>query len=427
MQVVYCLIVNATRITYIKLGLFFVSGIAGLSLILLTGPENGNFGDAKDYLDAGQSLRLGNGYPRESSLPFFRPPGYPFVIAVVWSATGVENMLILKLFNLALHLLTGLLVYAVCKRQADEVAATFGSAFFLLNPLSIFPISQISNTTLTTFLFALFLYGAIKLSRVSAIWITVSTLLIVATRPEYLPIITLCLISLMFVWRRNGSRLISVLVALILLCASLFAWGKSNYQATGDFILLTDATYYHLWLGASKVMDNNYGLAGLGESGFRQTQEQILSIERQELLHVWGDSYQNASIGERQKFWRSAYLDAVESRGVSGYASLLLKKAITFWRPFLSPSHYDTLAVGVSFLIIGILTIALFSRLVWLTRKRLIPEFTVVSGISLTVLSFMHTLFNPDLRYRFPIFLVLGAVCLAGEIKRFLSSRGQVD
>ena len=60
-----------------------------------------SFGDSEDYLNSARSFFSDEGFYRgDSTWPFFRPPGYPFTIALTWLIVGSESILSLKILNI---------------------------------------------------------------------------------------------------------------------------------------------------------------------------------------------------------------------------------------------------------------------------------------------------------------------------------------
>ncbi|WP_233354885.1 hypothetical protein, partial [Vibrio cholerae] len=62
----------------------FAALFAAAAAIIVIGPQRTDFSDSGDYINAAQCLLRDGFYPEQGTLPFFRAPLYPVMLAAVW-------------------------------------------------------------------------------------------------------------------------------------------------------------------------------------------------------------------------------------------------------------------------------------------------------------------------------------------------------
>jgi len=382
-----------------------------------------DFGDGQDYLRSATSILSGQGYLREGlTWPFFRPPGYPFVIACIWKISGVNSIVALKLFNILLHLLSTLTILKILRHYYDQKTSTVGILLFGLNPFVLLPLADIQTEPLILFLFLVFCYFLIK--QFSYLNIALSSFLalaITAVRPEYLfAILMICLI-LLFSKQKSRKTVIKSLCILIMLTVSLSWWGMQNKKATGSLIVLTNAADYLLWNGSTAQIYKNYDISFKYDPHFDSEQYIAIQNEIKANKDKWGDGYSKATIGEKSLFWRKAYFQNVMASPMI-YLRKTLEKMIIFWRPFLNPNSHGIKISAVSMLILLPLTFGTALRL-FILRRKVLKDIFVMSYLSgIGVLTVVHMLQMPDQRYKFPLLIPFSSIILAPFVWQILSS-----
>jgi hypothetical protein len=395
------------RHNWILITILLTALLFGLAIVIATGLSTANFGDANDYLNAAYAIEKGLPYPREGgNWPFFRPPGYPFAIATIWNITGISGISILKLLNVFCHVASSYLVFKISKLEIRHAISLFCAFLYAVNPFSLYQLSGISTEPLITFLFLAFAYLLLrKPTPINMVLISITALSCIATRPEYIFAIVPIIIIKSF-WQRMGQKsLIRGMVALTVLTLALSFWGYSNKKATGDFIVMTDATNYQLWMGSTDVIFNNYPLKISNNDNFNQRQLASLNKEIQEHKAAWGEKYTKASVKERSDLWGEALKERVHSIGFLKYSKAILAKGVVFWRPFLSPASYSFEVFLLSLLIFSTITIFTIVGIISYWRKNELRSMMFIFCFTLGVLTIVHMLQMPDIRYRIPVFM----------------------
>ena len=341
----------------------FLVPLAGFAFAVLTiltvGSEVVTFGDAPDYLTAAEAIGQGKGYPRASSLPFFRPPLYPFFIACVWQVAP-GSILAIKLTQAGLFAATCWLLYRLgFLAVGDRLAALLGGLLYSINPFALRQVAEIQSETLHTVLIALAVFslarGLVKAGWRGAWFVLAGIIFGVASlcRPTALPVgLGLAVALLPPLWKQVGLWRATALAGMVPLGLAIgiapFTW--FNWQATGEFIPITDAGGYHLWLGnhpdtlriyqqhfANKQEFDHYGNDHL--------QHALPGAKMAEWEATTG--YRELSLRQRERLWQNeAFRNIRQHPGTT--AALVGEKAFAYWRPWLNPSTYSLTVVWVS-------------------------------------------------------------------------------
>lgn len=406
-----------SRRNWILITILLVALLFGLAIVIATGLSATNFGDANDYFNAAHAIESRLPYPREGgNWPFFRPPGYPFVVATIWKITGTSSISVLKLLNVICHVASTYLVFRISKLEIRHSVALFCAFLYAVNPFSLYQLSGISTEPLITFLFLAFVYLLLsKPTPINMILISVTAIGCIATRPEYIFAIVPIIVLKLF-WQRIGRKsLVRGLVSLTAIILALSFWGYSNKKATGDFILLTDATNYQLWMGSTDVIFNNYPLKISNKDDFNQRQLASLNNEIQIHKKEWGEKYATATVKERSDLWGEALNERIHSIGFLEYSRAILAKGVVFWRPFLSPASYGFKVFFLSLLFFSAITIFTIFGIISYWRKNELRSMIFIFSFTLGVLTIVHMLQMPDIRYRIPVYMPF-ALIMSGAL-----------
>jgi len=418
--------------------------VAALSAIFLVGAEKASFGDAEDYLLSANSLLSSFSYPERSLyLPFFRPPLYPFFIASIWLAFP-KSIVAVKVAQAVIFGVNCVIIYRIGAALTQNMtAALLGSLIFLLNPFLVLQTTDIQTETLHTFLFSVAillliqtLHGAANFQKLIArtffagIFFGLSAL----CRPSALPL-AVVLIAALFFLKFRETRLAKSLA----LSASIFAgmflmitpWTTANYQRTGEFILINDASGYALWTGNNPLSlplyENNF--KSLDE--YNQYSDYVLQYSAEEKIAAWEKSanYSMLSPSQRENLWRAEALKNMRENPQTT-AKLWLYKVWNFWKPYLNPTAYSAKSVFVSGIFLTALFLSSFygAKIVWTdyNNKRAIVLLAVLFAGATAV----HVFVVSMIRYRIPYvdayFCVLSGIAahrLMSKLRNIIQNR----
>jgi hypothetical protein len=342
----------------------FGLAVASIGLVGATAVHHG---DAADYMAAAHTLLERHGYPRESSLPFFRPPLYPLLVALTWMFTP-NSVLAVKLVQAALFSVTSWLLYHLAFGSCgSRPASLMGALLFAANPFALMQVADVQTETLHTTLLAAALLALAQLirtevpSRRYALLAGVLFGLASLCRPTALPVGIALALAIGLVRCRERPYARSWLTTCIMIAGialTITPWTLLNWRSTGEPILITDAAGYHLWLY------NHPATIRLYEGKFRDRKEfddfgyqylqQRLPRSRMEEWEGSG-GYRLLTLEQRERRWqREALSNMHHNPGLT--ARLWVDKVWAIWRPWLQPAAYSPKTVFAS----GILLVSLY-------------------------------------------------------------------
>ena len=183
---------------------------------------------------------------------------------------------------------------------------------------------------------------------------------------------------------------------------SLSFWGLENKKATGNFIPLTNATSFQLWLGSSEFIYNNYPLKFQDTNKFSKKQFSQFTGEMEKVKKKYEFKNTITDIPRQSDAWLSEYKQNLRTEKLDYIKNFFVKSSI-FWRPFLNPSSYGPSLVLASFIILFPLMIfSLIGYMLAIRRKIFFNELILLTN-SLIILTMVHAIQMPDFRYRVPI------------------------
>jgi len=393
-----------------------LASIFGLIAVTSTGIDNTNFGDSTDYLKAAATIHNQGPYLRDGlAWPFFRAPGYPFVISTIWTLTGVDHIWPLKIFNVVCHSLSTYLVFRLARFSLSERRSLVVAFIYLVNPFSLLQLVGVQTEPLITCLFLAFVFLICsEVSNFRIFSLAVVSIFAIATRPEYLFMILPTIFLSFFLHKfPNRSKFRAIIVSLTIV-ASLTWWGIQNEKATNSFLPLTDATNFQLWQGSTSVIQQNYPWHTSTYPEFNNDQMEKLITEVKNQQMRWGDRYSSASISLKSEFWKSAYLENVRENPLR-YVKYTFVKAVVFWRPFLNPPSYGAvMSIGSSMILVPLSLFMVFG-LIRYRKQSNVQTLIFTFGIGFIFLTLIHAVQVADLRYRIPLFIPF-ATLMAGQI-----------
>jgi hypothetical protein len=393
------------------------------------------FGDGRNYIAAANSLIEGRGYPRvNEERPFFRAPLYPFVIAGLW-AFAPASPLTIKLAQVVLFCITCLLArYAGALVTGRADLGLWSGLMAGTNPFLVDQVGRVQTETLHALLVMVSLLALYRglLSRARA-WAFfgasgVGWGLAALCRPTALPIAILLCVA---VYALRLERRIGPLLAFACgLVASIAPWTVANFRATGEWIVITDGSGYHLWLGNRP--ENVELLTGRFESvpefGLEANQHLQVIVPRA-LMSSWEHSsgYRAHSFTERDRMWRREAVSEMWSHP-SRTALLWLLKAWAYWRPWLNTGAYAGSLVLASAAYLCLLYGAAYrgAGLLWSrSAGRAWVLLTVILFVASTLIHVVvHSMMRFRLPYVDPILCILAGVSLGTFVRTWVGRHG---
>lgn len=216
--------------------------------------------DEVEYHQIANGIVDGKGYVNASGLPTaHRPPGYPYMIAAVYSIW--RHPLGAKLLNAFALALTAYFL-AIIVGSVSPKGAVFAPLLVLLNPLFLYTSSTLLPQTSGTLLFILSVYCLLKFpaSKVIAAIAGIIYGILILDIPAFL-LTLMMIVAVLFFFRKYEKAPLSGVIALFFVCAILAVspWSIRNAMEFGKFIPVSSNSGENLLLGNSKNAGPNSG------------------------------------------------------------------------------------------------------------------------------------------------------------------------
>lgn len=307
--------------------------LARVVLILTIDPLGGDTIDGIDYHNSAISIINGTGYPAHGSLPFVRPPLYPFLLAIVYFFVNHETYLTARLLNAVLDTAACFVFYKlillVWNNRRTAILATL---IYIVNPFYLFFSARVRVEALFILLVAAGVYFLIKEykrnfpSRLGVILIGCIFGLSILCRSNATMILVLIPVWLIGCNLKNWKKGALLGIGFVLGCCLMIApWSIRNYYKYGELIVITDGFGYAFWISNTDIK--------LGDLNARNYQEylasdKILWEKTQEVeVAVRGKSYK-----ERDNYYTSLAVEYIKGNFPTWLWLNVLKFA-EFWSP----------------------------------------------------------------------------------------------
>ena len=382
--------------------------LATLLLVILniyfqfrTGINDPKFGDSQQYLLSARAIFNGQEYPRIlEGWPFFRAPGYPFLVSTLWKISSYDSIVTLKLFNSICLGITGLGIYLLARKNLSQKSSIAALVLSMLNPFVFLQSLEVSTESVTTALFVLFIILLTsKDFRAKGLLLGLINIALIAIRPEFLFISTISVIFYYLFLEINPKKII---IPILLIIVSINFWGNENKRATGEYIPLTNATSFQLWLGSTETINKNYPLSFQNSANFSKDQYNQFVTEVDQVKKKYSFEESVTDIPRQSSAWFTEYQNNISSNKLEYVKNLVIKCTI-FWRPFLNPSSYGLSLVLISFILLFPFTVLSFLGYLIALRQRVFHREAIILFLCLGLLTIIHAFQMPDFRYRVPI------------------------
>jgi len=252
--------------------------------------------DAESWIEPakGFSEQLAFVDPDDPAIPMnFRPPAYPFFVAIAMITAGSWFPLVVVVVQLILHFGTAV----VTSRLMEYVQNGMGPLAFsliLFNPNSFGSVFFVQSETLNAFFVVLIVLGLFQFYRKGSFSSTALTGIAVGlvslTRPEGKFLMILVPLGLLLLglisrgptfWVRNFKQAFFCLIISVIITAPWMFWNLSQ----GDgYRLSAGSTEYFIWGSATQIEMEQYGISGVEA-------EHRVREKRAEFINNYGDRW----------------------------------------------------------------------------------------------------------------------------------------
>lgn len=376
--------------------------ICRLIIVFSISPAGEDTVDGFDYHNHALSLVNGQGYPLRGSLPFMRPPLYPFFLSIVYYIFPHETYLTARLFNAVLDTAACFVFYKLVLLVWNNRQVALASALvYAVNPLILFFSARVRVEALFSLLLVGFIYALVKTYKagfpnfISLFFIGLLGGLAILCRPNALMVVGLVFAWLIYVNWRERRKAAILCACFILGCALIILpWTVRNYKCYHEFILVSDAFGYSFWISNTELK--------MLDLKARNYQEYLAADEK-----LWQDtdrvdkSLEGKTAKEQERYYTNLGVTYIKEN-FSSWLWLNVMKFVEFWSPMgridmQGLKSFLTLPFGL-LMLAGLIVYAgkffqpAFDRNIWLLFAVLI--------LSATVAGVMHW---SSIRYRIPL------------------------
>jgi hypothetical protein len=304
-----------------------------LILVLTVDPVGSDTVDGLDYHNSAISIINGTGYPAHGSLPFVRPPLYPFLLSIVYSFFSHETFLTARIVNVLLDTAACFVFYKlILLIWNNRRTAILSSLVYIFNPLYLFFCVRVRVEALFILLVATGVYFLIKeYKKGFPAWINVVLIggtfgLAILCRSNATMILLLIPLWLVYLNLNNWRRGLRLGIGFALGCVLIIApWSIRNYYKYGELIIITDGFGYAFWISNTKIKLDDLNARNYQEYLEADTRlwEETAQVEEE----VQGKSYR-----ERDNHYTNLALQYIRNNFPTWLWLNVLKFA-EFWSP----------------------------------------------------------------------------------------------
>jgi len=398
-----------------RLGILAFAFALRLGAIAWSGPGAVTFGDGLDYLATARYVCEEHSYPDRGSLPFFRAPLLPAFISAV-TICHPERVAAVKVGLALCDSITAVLVGEIAFTLfASSAAAGLAALLAALNPFFLAGVCDIRTEPLAmlflTAAFWLFL-GAVRSLRLAEGVLSGAALAMSSlARPAGLAALLLTVATAFAVpWPRSRRWRLPAAVAFGAF-AVLLPWIARNAIRYRELIVVNDAAGFNFWRGTNPEIGRIAEIDDPAEyrkatEGFETTS----TIEAARPIEAGA-----AGPRERSRAWFAAGLANVK-RAPGLALGFALRRALSFWRPWLNPQEHSMKVVVAS----AALNTALYAlAAIGLWRRRRNDRFVVGWVVTLFFgVLLAHVPYQVVMRFRIPFTDPLLIALASGTIVR---------
>jgi len=230
-------------------------------LVLTIDPSGSDTVDGFDYHNHALSLLNGEGYPLHGSLPFVRPPLYPFFLSAVYYIFPHETYLTARLFNAVLDTLACFVFYKlILLIWNNKPTAILASLVYVVNPFYLFFNARVRVEALFILLCVTGVYFLVREYKkdfpglLSIFLIGVVFGLACLCRSNATIFALLIPVWLIYCNLKTRKKAILISLVFVLGCVLTIApWSVRNYHRYGEPILITDGLGYAFWISNTEL------------------------------------------------------------------------------------------------------------------------------------------------------------------------------
>jgi hypothetical protein len=307
--------------------------VCRLVVVLSMSPLGDDTVDGFDYHNHAISLLEKGIYPAHGSLPFMRPPLYPFVLSFVYRIFPHETFLTARIFNVFLDIAACYVFYKLVILVWNNLpTANISSFIYVINPLFLFFCAKVRVEALFTLLVVVGAYILVKeyKSEFSNKWNVLFAGMIfgLAALCRSNATALVILLPLWLFYCDFPSVKKAALTAILFVVGSIVVispWSLRNYQKFGEPILITDGFGYAFWISNTELKFDDLNA---------RTHEEYLAADAEvwQSFAVVEEQIKDKSLKERDNYYFGLAKDYIKNN-FSRWLWLNVLKSAEFWSP----------------------------------------------------------------------------------------------
>lgn len=416
---------DRVRTAFILLVIFLVALVPRILYVIQI--ETLPFSDMADYDRCAMNFLLGDGLIQSPEYRAYRTPGYPLLLAAIYSVADnrYQAVYLMQCVLGALTAVLTVLLFLKCfpKIPQKMIFASVAGLIMALSDESIFYCGQLLTETLYTLLFVVWVLLLLRLRPRPQNWLLVTTAVLHGLLLLVRPVAGLYVILIAgFLYLRSSrdegnlarlSRsLLSFVVYMAVLIATILPWSIRNYVVTGYFIPLSTNDGVNFYIGHNP----DFGYWSTGNKTAIRESTDLDEYQESRLFFRLGLEY--ILNNPKQDLWNNikkiGYLYTTTWKPWPWFNyGRELRFANVPWLPVWGWSHLAMVVIGVGAvvslwsmqqtgLLIGCIVIQTVSCVVFFARARfrlpLIPLFAVLAAYAVFLIISMPWRRNPGKR-----------------------------
>lgn len=268
--------------------------------------------------------------PRIQVTPFFRPPGYPYFLALIYFLTG-GNYLAARIVQMAIGLLSAFMAYKLGRRWLGSASGLIAAGLMAFYWVFIYYEGELLEPVLLLPL-GLGLIYQLSLLTEKATWprsLAAGVLLglFALCRPN---VLLFGLAAVIWIWWQAGNRRLALNASVALMLGAVLTISPAtirNYVVAHDFVPISSNMGINLWMGNNETATGlcRPDIADLGRFGTCFEYPSIVANMEQR-------------VGRPLKYSEASdYLSQLATEYIKGHPvetlSVMLRKAEYFWSP----------------------------------------------------------------------------------------------
>jgi len=314
-------------------GILIFCFLCRLLIVLATEPSGADTVDGFDYHNHAISLLNGDGYPLRGSLPFVRPPLYPFFLSAVYYIFPHETYLTARIFNLVLDTLACFVFYKLIMLVwNNRPTAILASLIYAVNPFFLFFSARVRVEALFILLGVTGTYFLIReYKKKFPGWLSIFLVGVVfglacLCRSNATIFVFFIPLWLIYCNLKNRKKAVLLSVVFILGCVLTIApWSIRNYYKYNEAILISDGLGYAFWISNTDLKFDDL---------YATTHQEYLDADKKvwQSLAVVEEQIKDKSTRERSDYYLSLSKDYIKNN-FGRWIWLNVLKTIEFWSP----------------------------------------------------------------------------------------------